>query len=101
MQTCIYCRQPCAPELFAAEPLWRCAWCAASAHLRCYRQLHCPPGGAGVPGPDNPSIPTEEGCQAHDGKCDAWAQPLDGHLANNQQSHVRHRWGGCAWLSTL
>ena len=32
---CLVCRQPCRAGLLAPEPLYRCIWCASSAHGEC------------------------------------------------------------------
>lgn len=40
VQVCVYCQDHCEADLFAQEPVWSCAWCRATAHVRCYRDFH-------------------------------------------------------------
>lgn len=40
MQVCLYCQDHCESDLFAQEPVWTCAWCRATTHVRCYRDFH-------------------------------------------------------------
>ena len=40
VQVCVYCQDHCEADLFAQEPIWSCAWCRATTHVRCYRDFH-------------------------------------------------------------
>ena len=48
VQVCVYCQNPCEADLFAQEPVWSCAWCRATAHVRCFHAFHTDPGSAAV-----------------------------------------------------
>ena len=48
VQVCLYCQNPCEADLFAQEPVWSCAWCRATAHVRCFLDFHTDAGSAAV-----------------------------------------------------
>jgi hypothetical protein len=37
---CLYCGEPGAGEVYAAEPAWRCACCGVLAHVQCFCDAH-------------------------------------------------------------
>lgn len=60
MQTCMYCQNHCEGDLFAQEPTWSCAWCRATAHVRCYHAFHA--HALAVAGPQSRRWESRESC---------------------------------------